>query len=108
MGFANYTAIKPWVGGMQAISATSAAAVGITISSASAASSQNTLQPNFAVITAEAVSCRWRDDGTDPTTALGMVLPANQRFEYDGDLRKIKFIALTGTVLVNVSLYNAS
>ena len=107
MGASNYTSIRPWPGGMQAISANSGAAVGITILAATAASATY-FGPNFARIVCESVSCRWRDDGTDPSGAVGMPLPVMTLYEYDGDLRKIKFIALTGTVLVNVSLYNAS
>ena len=107
MGATNYSAYRPWPGGMQALSANSGAAVGLTIVAATAASA-TFMGPNFAVIVAETVSCRWRDDGTDPSATVGMPLPVMTRFEYDGDLRKIKFAGAAGTQsIVNVSLYTA-
>ena len=107
MGASNYNAIRPWPGGMQALSANSGAAVGLTILAATAASA-TFMGPNFAVIVAETAACRWRDDGTDPTGALGMPLAIGTYMMYDGDLRKLKFAALAGVqAIVNVSLYTA-
>lgn len=59
-----------------------------------------------ALIIAEDQNVRWRDDGTDPTTAIGMLLAAGKDFMYVGDLSTIKFIAVTGTAELNVSYYN--
>jgi hypothetical protein len=58
-----------------------------------------------AVIQAEAGDLRWRDDGTAPTTTVGMVLPNGSVLEYDGRLSSIQFIAVTAGALVNVSFY---
>lgn len=60
---------------------------------------------NFAVIVAETQNVRWRDDGTDPTASLGMLLVAGVPFQYDGDLSRIKFIETTASAKVNVSYY---
>jgi hypothetical protein len=47
---------------------------------------------------------RYRDDGSDPTTAIGILMAAGLPAEvYPGPLVKFKMIAETGTALVNVS-----
>lgn len=46
----------------------------------------------------------WRDDGTAPTLAVGMVWPANVPLYYGGDLAAFKLIA-TSADLINVSYY---
>jgi len=104
MGYANYTGYEP--AGIQAVSATTTAA-GITITAATAASATRT-QPDYAIIFAESASVRWRDDGTDPTGAIGVPLPFGQYFYYDGRIDKIKFAANTGQdIIVWCSLYRA-
>ena len=62
---------------------------------------------NFCVIDNQdaSVAVRWRDDGTDPTTALGNRIPAGGQFQYAGDLAKIKFIGESATPKLNVSVY---
>ena len=50
---------------------------------------------NRAVIQAQGDSVRWRDDGTDPTAAIGMLLYTNgtvpsDLLSYDGDLESYK------------------
>ena len=62
-------------------------------------------QANFAIIVAETQNVRWRDDGTDPTASVGMLLVAGVPFQYDGDLSRIKFIETTASAKVNVSYY---
>ena len=109
MGYTTYASIRPFAGGMQSITATSAAASSITITAATAASALWTA-PNYALISVEAASGRWRDDGTDPTPTLGMPLQVttnNALWVYDGDLSKLKFISITGSCVVNISLYSA-
>lgn len=59
----------------------------------------------FAMIQPEAQNVRWRDDGTDPTTAIGMILVANDVLIYSGDMTKIKFIEVTATAKINVTYY---
>jgi hypothetical protein len=61
---------------------------------------------NVALISVEVAAVRWRDDGTAPTTSIGMYLPNGLApFEYSGTLDAIEFIAATGSPLVNVSYY---
>lgn len=62
-------------------------------------------RPSYAIITAVTQAIRWRDDGTAPTTAVGMPLPVNTPFVYDGDLAAIRIIASTAGAEVNVSYY---
>lgn len=35
---------------------------------------------------------RWRDDGTDPTAAIGFLVDSTATFLYTGKLSKVKFI----------------
>ena len=48
---------------------------------------------------------RWRDDGTDPTTSVGMVLRTGFDMYYTGDLSTLKFIEATAGAEINISLY---
>ena len=61
--------------------------------------------PTYAIIQAEAQALRWRDDGTDPTTTVGMVIPAGGELRYDGDLGKIRLINAAAGAICNYSLY---
>jgi hypothetical protein len=61
--------------------------------------------PTHAVIIVDAVSVRWRDDGVDPTPAIGMPLLPGTVFIYDGDLRKLRFIRTAVGSILNVSYY---
>lgn len=62
-------------------------------------------RPTFALITPETQGVRWRDDGTDPTSTVGMPLAAGVTLQYDGDLNKIRFIEQTGSAKLNISYY---
>ncbi|NDB70068.1 MAG: hypothetical protein EB015_19105 [Methylocystaceae bacterium] len=64
-----------------------------------------TVKANFALITPDTQGVRWRDDGTNPTSSVGMPLSANVTLQYDGDLSKIKFIEQTASAVLNVSYY---
>jgi hypothetical protein len=57
----------------------------------------------FALIRA-AGSVRWRDDGVNPTTSVGMLMQAGDQILYDGNLAAIKFIAGVATTL-DISYY---
>lgn len=48
---------------------------------------------------------RWRDDGTNPTTSVGMVIHPGETIFYTGNLRAIKFIEETAGAELNISLY---
>lgn len=59
----------------------------------------------IALIGAEDVSVRWRDDGTDPTDSVGMVLAAGASMLYDGSLSAIRFIETAASAKLNISYY---
>ena len=56
-----------------------------------------------AVVVADTASIRWRDDGTNPTTAIGMSLPVGTYLAFTANLSAVKFISATG--VLNVSYY---
>lgn len=60
----------------------------------------------FALIIPETQAIRWRDDGTDPTSAIGMPLGPTGILEYDGDLRSIRFIQQAASAVLNISYYD--
>ena len=50
---------------------------------------------------------RWRDDGTNPTTSVGMLIgTADPFFMYTGDLAKVKLIQTAATATVDICYYN--
>ena len=60
----------------------------------------------YAVFTVETQSVRYRDDGTAPTTVVGMLLAAGaQQIEYTGDLSAIQFIQTAATATLDISYY---
>lgn len=59
----------------------------------------------LAVIQCEGQAVRWRDDGTNPTTTVGMRLALGAELEYDGDLSSIKFIEELTAAKLNVTYY---
>ena len=48
---------------------------------------------------------RWRDDGTAPTTTVGMRLHAGETFLYTGDLRELLLIEEVAGAELNISTY---
>jgi hypothetical protein len=58
-----------------------------------------------ALIQAEGQAIRWRDDGTNPTAAVGMIIPVNGILEYDGDLAKFRYIEAVSGGIANVTYY---
>ena len=60
---------------------------------------------NVAVIRAEGQAIRFRDDGTDPTVAEGMRLPADETYEFTGDLSKFKAIELAVSATLFAQFY---
>ena len=65
-----------------------------------------------AVIRCETQSVRWRDDGTDPTASVGMLmLAADQPYVYDAfnqatqALYPIKFIETAASAKLNIAYY---
>lgn len=64
------------------------------------------LKATRALIAVQDQDVRWRDDGTSPSTTVGMPLAADKDFMYVGPLSAIKFTAVTGTAKLNISYYN--
>lgn len=60
---------------------------------------------SLALIVPETQNVRWRDDGVDPTTTVGMPVLTNTSMSYDGDLKAIRFIAAASGAVLNVSYY---
>ena len=58
-----------------------------------------------AVIQAEAQSIRWRDDGTNPTTSVGMVLAAGESLFFTGSLSGFRAIEVAASAKLNISYY---
>jgi hypothetical protein len=58
-----------------------------------------------ALIKVEAQAARWRDDGVDPTAAIGMLIDVGDELWYTGQLRAIKFISATAGSSLSVSFY---
>lgn len=59
-----------------------------------------------AVISAEAQIVRYRDDGTAPTSSVGMpIAAAGAPFVYTGTLSKLRFIEATSGGKINVLFY---
>lgn len=80
--------------GFQQITTVSAA-VGLTVPDGT----------KLAMIQAESQNVRWRDDGTNPTAAIGMKLVANDILVYTGVMSAIKFIEETGSAKLNITYY---
>jgi len=59
----------------------------------------------FALIQAKTKALVWRDDGTAPTSTVGMDLAAGSTLEYPGDLTTIKLIEAEASATCNVSYY---
>lgn len=98
----NIKAITSCLGYQQITSLSSA--TGLTVPTRDPSTGAN-VKANFALITAEAQNLRWRDDGVDPTSSVGMPLAAGVTLQYDGDLSRIKFIQQTSGGIVNISYY---
>jgi hypothetical protein len=62
----------------------------------------------FALIQAETQDVRWRDDGTDPTATVGMIIATEEGIWYTGLLQEIRFIETTASAKLNVVYYKLS
>lgn len=58
-----------------------------------------------AVVQPVTQAVRWRDDGTDPTATIGMLIAAGVERVYTGDLASVKFIEASATAELNISYY---
>lgn len=71
-------------------------------------SAQNLTVPasaTFAVFVAEGQVVRWRDDGTAPTTSVGMPLATHTPMTYIGNLAAFRVIETAASAKLNVSYY---
>jgi hypothetical protein len=59
----------------------------------------------MALIAPETKDVRWRDDGTAPTASVGMPLVVGTTLNYDGDLKRIRFIQTDTSAAINISYY---
>lgn len=59
-----------------------------------------------AVIQAAAQAIIWRDDGTAPTTTVGMTIPAGGELRYDGNMAALQMIAAAAGAIANISYYS--
>lgn len=57
------------------------------------------------VMQSEAQDVRFRDDGTNPTAAIGMILEVKKPWTYEGDLKRIKVIEAAGSGKLNLMYY---
>ena len=83
------------LGYQQIVAATLASATALTVPSRS----------QVAIMKVEAGALRWRDDGSDPTSAVGMLEADGAKFFYCGDLSTFKAIRVDATTILNVSYY---
>jgi hypothetical protein len=58
-----------------------------------------------AYVQVEGGQVRYRDDGTNPTAAVGMLLVDGAFLEYAGDLSALTFLTESGAPKLNVSYY---
>lgn len=58
-----------------------------------------------AFIVCEAQNVRWRDDGTDPTASVGMLLLPSQPFPYIASLPRLRIIQTTASAACHVTYY---
>ncbi len=95
------TGIRRPLGYQQITTLTSA--VGLTLPTVPA---HSCLTMGYAVIQAESGDIRWRDDGTNPTGSVGMLIPEGGELNYCGDFSALKLINSSGsTSIANVAYY---
>lgn len=58
-----------------------------------------------ALIVVSTANIRYRDDGTAPTASVGAPVLQGQNISYQGDLRKIQFIAQSGSPVLDIVFY---
>lgn len=58
-----------------------------------------------ATISVETQNVRYRDDGTAPTSAVGILIASGTVFDYAGPLSSLKFNKVTTGAVLNISYY---
>lgn len=61
----------------------------------------------YALLQPETQAVRFRDDGTDASATVGMVIAANEKYLYKGDLSAISFFEDAASASLNVLFYAA-
>jgi len=61
----------------------------------------------LALITCSGAACRFRDDGTDPTGAIGYPMAVGEERIYAGSLSAIKFIEQAASAALDILYYGA-
>ena len=104
MGLPNSTTIgyrRP-LGYQQISAATLAASTHLTLPTPL----PNGMQVGYTVIQNNGTGpVRWRDDGTAPTTTVGMVLPNGSELDYFGEMTALLFIAESGAPILDIDYY---
>jgi hypothetical protein len=59
----------------------------------------------WAWLQAEAADVRWRDDGSNPTASVGMLLKNGAGLIYDGSLNALRLIEVSASATINVAYY---
>lgn len=79
----------------------------VQITSLSAAAGLGTVPEGatLAMIQPITQNISWRDDGTNPTAAIGMVLVVNDILFYSGTFSAIKLIEIAASAKVNITYY---
>lgn len=62
----------------------------------------------WAVICIETANIRWRDDGSAPTTTVGMPVSAGGCLYYSGTFATFQTVAQSGSPVVNISFYSGA
>lgn len=77
-----------------------------TVSTAAVALSSVPAAATGALIVVSSNGVRFRDDGTNPTAAVGVPIAAGQSFSYDGDPSALVFIRSGGAdAVLDVAYY---
>ena len=64
---------------------------------------------SLAIITPEVQAIRWRDDGVDPTAAVGYPLPVGAELQYTSkNIKQLKFIEQTAGAVLNIVYYGGA
>lgn len=63
------------------------------------------IDTTFTLIVVEGGDIRFRDDGTNPTASIGMLVPKGATLKYDADPTALKAIAVSAAATLNVTFY---
>lgn len=77
-----------------------------SLSSAATLTAATYAKANCAVLCARTQDINYRDDGSAPTSTVGITLKVGVPFTYDGDLSAIQFIEATASAKLDVAYYS--